>query len=77
MSTLEVVAPGALATLQDAGRHGWRRIGVPAAGALDLRLLRLANALVGNPETAVAIECFDGGQQFVARDGALRVAVAG
>ena len=77
MSTLEVRAPGALATLQDTGRHGWRRIGVPTAGALDLRLLRLANALVGNPETAVAIECFDGGQQFVARDGALRVAVAG
>ena len=32
---LEVLAPGAHAALQDAGRHGLRRVGVPWAGALD------------------------------------------
>jgi allophanate hydrolase len=74
---LHVIAPGALASVQDLGRRGHRRIGVPWAGALDPRLLRIANALAGNAEGAPAIECFDGGQQFAARGGSLRVAVAG
>lgn len=75
--TLEVVAPGSYASLQDLGRRGFRRIGVPWAGALDPRLLRIANALVGNAEHAAAIECFDGGLQLAARGGTVRVAVAG
>ncbi|MBT0963956.1 5-oxoprolinase subunit C family protein [Denitromonas iodatirespirans] len=77
MSRLEIKSPGALASIQDAGRRGWRRIGVPWAGALAPHLLRIANTLVGNAAQAPAIECFDGGQQFVARDGAVRLAVAG
>ena len=34
MSALEIRSPGALASIQDIGRRGWRRIGVPWAGAL-------------------------------------------
>ncbi|MDH5541226.1 MAG: biotin-dependent carboxyltransferase family protein [Rhizobacter sp.] len=74
---LEVVAPGAYASLQDLGRRGYRRVGVPWAGVLDSRLMRIANALVGNAEGAPVIECFDGGLQLAARGGALRLAVAG
>lgn len=74
---LEVLAPGAFASMQDFGRRGYRRIGVPWAGVLDARLMRIANALVGNAASAPVVECFDGGQQFVARGGAVRVAVAG
>lgn len=74
---LELVSPGAYASLQDRGRRGYRRIGVPWAGVLDARLMRIANALVGNPEGAAVIECFDGGLQLAARGGALRLAVAG
>ncbi|ATE61841.1 5-oxoprolinase subunit C family protein [Thauera sinica] len=74
---LEVLAPGAYASLQDGGRRGWRRIGVPWAGVLDSRLMRIANVLVGNAEAAPVIECFDGGLQLAARGGAVRVAVAG
>lgn len=74
---LEVRSPGAYASLQDAGRRGYRRVGVPWAGALDARLMRIANALLGNAEAAPVIECFDGGAQFAARGGALRLAVAG
>ena len=59
------------------GRRGHRRIGVPWAGVLDPRLMRIANALVGNAEGAPVIECFDGGLQLAARGGALRLAVAG
>lgn len=74
---LEVVSPGAYASLQDRGRHGHRRIGVPWSGALDARLMRVANVLAGNDEGAPVIECFDGGLQLRARGGACRVAVAG
>jgi allophanate hydrolase len=74
---LEVIAPGAYASLQDIGRRGYRRVGVPWAGVLDPRLMRIANALVGNAEGAAVIECFDGGLQLAARGGALRLAVAG
>jgi allophanate hydrolase len=74
---LEVVSPGAFASVQDAGRRGWRRVGVPWAGVLDPRLMRVANALAGNDGGAPVIECFDGGLQLAAREGALRLAVAG
>ena len=74
---LEVVSPGAFASVQDAGRRGWRRVGVPWAGVLDPRLMRVANALAGNDGGAPVIECFDGGLQLAAREGFLRLAVAG
>lgn len=49
---LEIVATGAMAPLQDLGRRGHRRVGVPWAGALDPRLMRLTNALAGQPDDA-------------------------
>ena len=74
---LEIVSPGAFASLQDGGRHGFRRIGVPWAGVLDRRLMRIANALAGRDEHAPVIECFDGGLHVVAHGGAVKLAVAG
>lgn len=74
---LEIVSPGAFASIQDGGRHGHRRIGVPWAGVLDRRLMRIANALAGRAEDAPVIECFDGGLQVAARGGAVKLAVAG
>lgn len=44
------------ASFQDLGRPGYRRFGVPTSGALDTVSLRLANALVGNPPGAAAVE---------------------
>jgi biotin-dependent carboxylase-like uncharacterized protein len=76
-AALEVVAPGAFASVQDRGRRGWRRAGVPWAGVLDPRLMRLANALVGNDAEAPVIEAFDGGLHLRARGAPVRVAVAG
>mgnify|MGYP003607295054 CR=1 FL=1 len=40
----------------DTGRIGWAHLAVTAAGAFDRRSYRLANRLVGNPETATALE---------------------
>lgn len=74
---LEIVAAGSYASVQGGGRRGYRRIGVPWAGVLDRRLMRIANALAGNTEDAALIECFDGGLQLAARGGPLRLAVAG
>ena len=54
--TVEIVRPGLLTTLQDRGRSGWAMLGVGTAGAMDYVALRLANALVGNPPRAAALE---------------------
>ncbi|MFG1778749.1 biotin-dependent carboxyltransferase family protein [Micromonospora sp. NPDC049048] len=54
--TIEVLRAGALTTVQDLGRAGWAHLGVPRSGALDPTALRLANRLVGNPESAAGLE---------------------
>lgn len=54
--TLEVLDPGALTTVQDAGRPGWAHLGVPRSGALDQPAYALANRLVGNPAGAAVLE---------------------
>lgn len=51
-----VLRPGALTTVQDGGRHGWRHLGVARAGALDPDLAALANRLVDNPPDAAVLE---------------------
>lgn len=84
MTSFEVVAPGALTTIQDLGRPGWAHIGVPRSGAADRRALILANSLVGNAEGAAALETtlagprlrFDGGA-VVALTGAVADARVG
>ncbi|HEY2576878.1 MAG TPA: biotin-dependent carboxyltransferase family protein [Streptosporangiaceae bacterium] len=51
-----VERPGLLTTVQDAGRPGLAHLGVPRSGALDPAAHRLANRLVGNPETSPVLE---------------------
>ncbi|MGZ0235615.1 allophanate hydrolase subunit 2 family protein, partial [Streptomyces sp. CPS1] len=53
---ITVVRPGALTTVQDAGRPGHAHLGVPRSGALDAPALRLANRLLGNAPDAAALE---------------------
>ncbi len=53
---LEVLKAGALTTLQDRGRVGHAALGVGTAGPMDAAAFRLANALVGNPPDAGALE---------------------
>ncbi|MGW3333908.1 5-oxoprolinase subunit C family protein [Streptomyces rubiginosohelvolus] len=53
---LYVVRPGALTTVQDAGRPGHAHLGVGRAGALDAPAARLANRLVGNLPDAAVLE---------------------
>ncbi|WP_416367376.1 biotin-dependent carboxyltransferase family protein [Nocardia terpenica] len=58
---LRVLEPGMLCTVQDFGRRGWFHSGVGVAGAADRGSFALANRLVGNDESAAAIECLIGG----------------
>lgn len=60
-STVDVVEPGPLTTVQDLGRTGYAHLGVSPSGAADPESLRLANRLVGNPAGAPALECTFGG----------------
>ncbi|MEQ1511395.1 MAG: biotin-dependent carboxyltransferase family protein [Lysobacteraceae bacterium] len=53
---LHVRHGGALTTVQDHGRSGWRHLGVAHAGALDAAQASLANRLVGNPADAGVLE---------------------
>ena len=56
VATLEIQTPGMHTTVQDLGRTGFQRFGVPVAGAADPTALRVANILVGNREGAAALE---------------------
>lgn len=59
--TLDVLAAGPGATIQDLGRPRLRGLGVARSGALDRESLRIANRLVGNAEDAAGIEVTLGG----------------
>jgi biotin-dependent carboxylase-like uncharacterized protein len=62
--------------VQDAGRHGWRHLGVARAGALDPDLAALANRLVGNPPEAAVLELTLNGPTL-ALDAPARIALCG
>lgn len=54
--SIRVLAPGPLTTVQDAGRNGWRHVGVARSGALDPEAAALANRLVGTADNAAVLE---------------------
>jgi biotin-dependent carboxylase-like uncharacterized protein len=76
-AALRVITSGFSSTLQDRGRVGWLRFGVPSSGALDPRALAIANYLVGNGVGEGALELTLTGGAFAAEGGAVRLAVAG
>ncbi|HEY1734665.1 MAG TPA: 5-oxoprolinase/urea amidolyase family protein [Acidimicrobiales bacterium] len=55
-TALVVEDPGLLTLVEDGGRRGVARLGVPAAGPADPVAHALANRLVGNPADAAALE---------------------
>jgi biotin-dependent carboxylase-like uncharacterized protein len=74
---LTVIRAGMFDTLQDLGRIGFQELGMPTAGAMDPVALRLANALIGNPEAMAAIEFSVMGPKLRVEANAARVAVVG
>ena len=57
MTELVVHDPGPLTTVQDLGRPGHLRVGIPASGPMDREAFLLANRLIGNPDGAAGLEC--------------------
>lgn len=55
-ASIRIAAPGLFTTVQDLGRHGLQRYGVPVGGAMDVWSFRCANRLVGNPDGAAGLE---------------------
>lgn len=54
--SLEIQSTGSGVSLQDGGREGWLRYGVPLGGAMDRHALGAANQLLGNRPTAPVLE---------------------
>ncbi len=71
MSTpiLKVLSAGSGASIQDGGRSGWKRYGVPTGGAMDSDSAEWANKLVGNDPSSPVLEILMSGTRLrFARD---------
>lgn len=53
---LEILEVSGSASIQDAGRRGWRQFGMPRSGPMDWFAFEAANWLVKNPAGAAVIE---------------------
>lgn len=56
MAEAEILQPGLFSSIQDRGRPGFRKFGVPAGGAMDTRAADLANLLLENEPDAAVLE---------------------
>jgi biotin-dependent carboxylase-like uncharacterized protein len=61
---IRIVDPGPQTTVQDLGRVGHLRYGIPPSGPLDVRAFVIANRLVGNADGAAALEATVLGPRF-------------
>ncbi|MYI75661.1 MAG: allophanate hydrolase, partial [Acidobacteria bacterium] len=53
---IRVLHPGLFTTVQDSGRWGYQRFGIPVAGPMDPVSHRMANLLVGNRPSCATLE---------------------
>ncbi|MCK0159702.1 biotin-dependent carboxyltransferase family protein [Allomuricauda sp. F6463D] len=53
---LKVLKTGLYLTIQDLGRYGYRDIGVPISGAMDVASVKKANLLLDNDENEAVLE---------------------
>jgi len=73
---IHIIEAGVRSTVQDRGRFGHLRSGMPPAGAADRFALEAANALVGNGDDAAGIEIIGTPFRFSCDDARI-IAVAG
>ena len=62
--SLEIMNPGLATTVQDRGRFGYYRFGIPQGGAMDQYAATLGNRLVGNTRDEAVLECTYMGPQL-------------
>ncbi len=56
MKAFRIINPGIQTTIQDLGRSGLMKYGIPPSGAMDQRSFVIGNLLLRNPNTAAALE---------------------
>ena len=56
--SITILKPGLLTTMQDAGRFGYQHLGINPSGAMDIRAMQIANALVLNKLEEAVLEFF-------------------
>ena len=56
MAEVEILQAGLFSSIQDRGRFGFRKYGVPTGGAMDLQAAGMANLLLSNEPTAAVLE---------------------
>jgi biotin-dependent carboxylase-like uncharacterized protein len=76
-AVLSVSFAGPHISIQDAGRYGFLRFGVPASGPMDRASFAAANVALGNPVDRPCIEISLGGLVLECMAGAVTFAVAG
>jgi biotin-dependent carboxylase-like uncharacterized protein len=64
MATVIVHKAGLLTTVQDRGRYGYQRYGMPVSGAMDVISLELAKLLVGNDPGDACLEATISGPEL-------------
>jgi len=74
---LSVVQAGPHVTIQDEGRPGFMRFGVPASGPMDRASHLAANVALGNATTSRGIEVSIGGLALQCLSGSVSFAMAG
>lgn len=72
-----VVRAGPHVTIQDGGRPGHMRFGVPASGAMDRGAFQIANLALGNPPGQPGIEVSLGGLTLDCVAGSITLGLAG
>ena len=56
-----VIKSGVYATIQDRGRFGFRRFGMPVAGPMDRKAFQLGQEIIDHKKNGNALELFLGG----------------
>jgi len=73
---ITILDPGPQTTVQDLGRPGHLRYGIPPSGPVDRPAFVLGNRLVGNPDDAAGLECTLIGPRFTT-DAPCAIAITG
>jgi biotin-dependent carboxylase-like uncharacterized protein len=53
---IEVLQPGLFSTIQDSGRKGFLKYGIPMSGVMDLYAAKMANLILRNPPDSAILE---------------------
>ena len=61
---IEVLQPGLFSSIQDLGRFGYQKFGVPHSGVMDRYAMRICNLILGNPQEASVLEITMQGPQL-------------